>query len=193
MKPIGVILAGGRSSRMGGGDKGLLTLNGVSMLGRVLTILQPQTEAVLINSNSDPMLFTEFGAPVLADCVPGYLGPLAGLLTGMMWARQYHPHATHLLSAPCDSPCLPDDLAVRLARGLADGGEIAIARDAERIHPTLGLWPVALADRLADDLVGHDMRRVRAWLAQFVVREIPFDAACLRNINTHDELAALAG
>jgi molybdopterin-guanine dinucleotide biosynthesis protein A len=192
MKPVGVVLAGGRSSRMGGGDKGLLKLNGVSMLERILAIVQPQTEAVLINSNSDPMKFEEFDAPVLADCVPGYLGPLAGLLTGMMWARQYHPRATHLLSAPCDSPYLPGDLAARLAKGLA-GGEIAIARDSERLHPTLGLWPIAFADRLAEDLVCRDMRRVRAWLAQFPVREIMFDAACLQNINTHDDFAALSG
>lgn len=190
MKPVGVILAGGRSSRMGGGNKGLLKLDGVSMLGRILTILEPQTEAVLINSNSDSALFAEFDAPVLADCVPGYLGPLAGLLTGMMWARQTHPDATHLLSAPCDSPYLPADLAMRLAKGLAGGGEIAVARDAERVHPTLGLWPIALADRLADDLICRDIRRVRAWLASFAVQEIMFDAASLQNINTQDDLAA---
>jgi molybdopterin-guanine dinucleotide biosynthesis protein A len=193
MKPVGVILAGGRSSRMGGGDKGLLQLHGVSMVERVLTILRPQTEAVLINSNSDPILFEQFDSPVLADCVPGYRGPLAGLLTGMMWARQHHSHATHILSAPCDSPCLPADLAVRLAEGLDGGGEIAIARDCERIHPTLGLWPIVLADRLAEDLVCRDMRRVRAWLAPFAVREVLFDAACLQNINTRDDLVALGG
>ena len=193
MKPVGVILAGGRSSRMGGGDKALLRLDGVSMLKRILAILQPQTEAVLINSNGDPALFEGFGAPVLADCVPGYLGPLAGLLTGMRWARQNHPYATHLLSAPCDSPYLPVDLAARLTKGLDGGGEIAIARDAERVHPTLGLWPIALADQLADDLVCHGVRRMRTWLAPFAVREIPFDAASLQNINTQDDLAALAG
>src|SRR5690349_8780704 len=100
MKPAGVILAGGHSSRLGGGHKGLLALDGISMLERVLAIMTPQTEAVLINSNGDPVLFETFGTPVLADFVPGHQGPLAGLLTGMLWARQYYPHATHLLSAP---------------------------------------------------------------------------------------------
>jgi molybdopterin-guanine dinucleotide biosynthesis protein A len=190
VKPAGVILAGGRSSRMGGGHKGLLTLDGVSMLGRVLSIVTPQTEAVLINSNSDPALFETFRATVLADCVPGHLGPLSGLLTAMLWARQYHPRATHLLSAPCDTPYLPTDLAARLTNSLAGGDEIAIARDVGQVHPTLGLWPVALAERLATDLVCHGMRRMRAWLAQFIVREVHFDAACLKNINTPEDLAA---
>lgn len=191
MKPVCVILAGGRSSRMGGGDKGLLPLNGIPMIEHVLAVIEPQADAVLINSNGDPALFGKFGVPVLADCVPGYQGPLAGLLTGMEWARQYHPRATHLLSAPCDCPCLPADLAARLATGLAGGGEIAIARDAERLHPTVGLWPVALAERLATDLVSHRTRRMQTWLAQFSVREVPFDPACLRNINTPQDLAAL--
>jgi len=191
MKPVGVILAGGRSSRMGGGHKGLMMLQGVSMLGRVLTTLKPQTEAVLISSNGEPALFAEFDAPVLADSVPGYQGPLAGLLTGMLWARHHYPCATHLLSAPCDSPYLPRDLAARLANGLVGGAEIAVARDAQRIHPTLGLWPVTLAERLATDLNCRGVRRMQAWLAQFAVNAVAFDAACLKNINTPDDLVTV--
>ena len=190
MKPVGVILAGGRSSRMGGGQKGLMLLDGVPMLGRVLTTLKPQTEAVLISSNGEPALFAEFDAPVLADSVPGYQGPLAGLLTGMLWARQHHPRATHLVSAPCDCPYLPPDLCARLTKGLSDGGEIAVARDAQRVHPTLGLWPIALTDRLTNALVCQGLRRMQTWLAQFSVREVEFDATYLRNINTPDDLGA---
>jgi molybdopterin-guanine dinucleotide biosynthesis protein A len=174
---------------MGGGHKGLLPLNGVPMLEQVLAAVKPQTDAILLNSNDDPALFAQFGAPILADCVPGYQGPLAGLLTGMLWARQHYGHATRLLSVPCDCPYLPADLAARLANALTGDGEIAVARDSERLHPTLGLWPVALADRLAADLLTHGIRRMQGWLGQFAVREVVFDAACLRNINTPRDLA----
>ena len=187
MKLVGVVLAGGRSARMGGGHKGLMLLDGAPMLAHVLAALTPQADAMLINSNGDPRLFEAFGLPVLADCVAGYHGPLAGLLTGMLWARQHHPNATHLLSAPCDVPYLPPDLARRLADSLMNGAEIAIARDSDRIHPTLGLWPVSLAERLTLDLVNHGTRAMRSWLANFPVQEIIFDAACLRNVNTPED------
>ena len=192
MKPVGVILAGGRSSRMGGGHKGLLAVNGMPMLTRVLAAITPQVDAVLINSNSDPLLFEPYGLPVLADCVPGFQGPLAGLLTGMRWARRHYPRATHLLSVPCDCPCLPGDLAARLADAITGSGrDIAIARDKERLHPTLGLWPVALVECLAIDLERHGVRGMQAWLRQFAVREVFFDPGDLRNINTPEDLAAL--
>ncbi len=191
MKLVGVVLAGGRSSRMGGGHKGLLLLDGTPMLAHVLTALAPQVDAMLINSNGNPRLFEAFGLPTLADCVAGYQGPLAGLLTGMLWVRQHHPAATHLLSAPCDVPYLPPDLASRLAESLANGAQIAIARDHDRIHPTVGLWPVSLAEQLALHLVGHGVRAMRSWLANFLVQEALFDAACLRNVNTPEDLAAL--
>jgi molybdopterin-guanine dinucleotide biosynthesis protein A len=190
MKLVGVVLAGGRSSRMGGGHKGLLLLDGAPMLAHVLAALTPQVDAVLINSNGDPRLFEAFGPPVLADCVEGHQGPLAGLLTGMLWARQHHPTATHLLSAPCDVPYLPSDLAARLAEGLPNGTQVAIARDHDRIHPTVGLWPVSLAEQLALDL-RQGMRAMRSWLANVPAREAVFDAACLRNINTLEDLITL--
>jgi molybdopterin-guanine dinucleotide biosynthesis protein A len=192
MKPVCVVIAGGRSSRMGGGQKGLLPLGGMPMLAHVLAAVTPQVHAILINSNANPQLFEPYRLPVLADSAPGQLGPLAGLLTGMLWARQNHPSTTHLLSAPCDSPCLPSDLVARLTGALTKSGKaIAIARDKERLHPTLGLWPVALAERLADDLVRHDMRGMQAWLRQFAVQEVFFDPDDLRNINTPEDLAAL--
>jgi molybdopterin-guanine dinucleotide biosynthesis protein A len=176
---------------MGGGHKGLLAVDGVPMLTRVLAAVSPQVGAMLINSNADPLLFEAYGLPVLADNLPGYQGPLAGLLTGMQWARQCHPRARHLLSVPCDSPYLPCDLVTRLADALATGdSDIAIARDEDHRHPTLGLWPVALADRLAMDLDRHGVRGMQAWLNKFAMREVFFDAGDLRNINTPEDLAA---
>ena len=180
-----VILAGGRSSRMGGGDKCLLPLAGKSMLAHVLERVSPQASAILINSNSPPELFAGFGWPVLPDLVAGFQGPLTGLLTGMTWAAR--TGATHVLSVACDTPFLPLDLVQRLGADLADG-DIAIARDEARSHPVIGLWPTALAPRLARDMGQNGIRGVHQWLRGQPVREVSFDAAHFRNINTRDDL-----
>jgi molybdopterin-guanine dinucleotide biosynthesis protein A len=187
-----VILAGGRSSRMGGGDKCLLPLNGKPLLAHVLDRVSHQTTAILINSNSPADLFASFAWPVLPDVMAGFQGPLAGLLTGMTWARQSHPGASHILSVACDTPFLPPDLLQRLADGLA-ATDIAIARDQERAHPVIGLWPVALADQLDRDMKMHDVRGMFQWLRGLPVHEVTFDAAHFSNLNTRDELRHAAG
>lgn len=192
MKPPCVILAGGRSRRMGGGDKCLLPLNGKPIMAHVLDRVSPQVAAVLINSNSPADLFAPFGWPVLPDVMTGFQGPLAGLLTGMRWAGQSHPSATHILSVACDTPFLPPDLAQRLGDGLA-ATDIAIARDQDRAHPVIGLWPVALADQLMRDMAEHGVRGVHHWLRGQTTREITFDAAQFQNLNTRDDLQHAAG
>jgi molybdopterin-guanine dinucleotide biosynthesis protein A len=192
MKPPCVILAGGRSSRMGGGDKCLLPLDGKPILAHVLDRVAPQAAAILINSNSPADLFAAFAWPVLPDVITGFQGPLAGLLTGMTWARQLHPGATHILSTACDTPFLPHDLSQRLADGLG-ATDIAIARDQDRAHPVIGLWPVALGDQLAQDMAMHDVRGMFQWLRGLPVREVTFDAAHFRNLNTRDELRQVTG
>lgn len=183
MKPSCVVLAGGRSSRMGGGDKCLLPLDGKPMLTHVLDRVSPQARAVLINSNSPPELFAEFGWPVLPDTIAGFQGPLAGLLTGMIWAAQ--AGETHILSVPCDTPFLPHDLAERLGDGPSG---IAIACDGERRHPVIGLWPTSLADQLAQDMMNPDIRGVHQWLRGLHVRDVVFGAPHFRNLNTRDDL-----
>src|SRR5215216_36271 len=106
--PAAVVLAGGRSSRMGGGDKSLVRLGGRPLIAHVLDRLTRQASAVAISANGDPARFAEFGLPVLPDTVPGYLGPLAGLLAGMQWAQSLG--ATHILSMPTDTPFFPENL-----------------------------------------------------------------------------------
>ena len=185
MKAPCVILAGGRSSRMGGGDKCLLPLDGKPMLAHVLERVSPQTSVILINSNSPPELFAGFGWPVLPDTLAGFQGPLAGLLTGMAWAAQ--SGATHVLSVACDTPFLPPDLSQRLGAALTRG-DIAIARDEARSHPVIGLWPTALAPRLARDMEQNGIRGVHQWLRGLPVQEITFEAAHFRNLNTREDL-----
>jgi molybdopterin-guanine dinucleotide biosynthesis protein A len=183
-----LILAGGRSSRMGGGDKCLMLLQGRPLLSHVLEKIAPHVSHALISSNSDPLLFQSFGLPVRPDTVPNRPGPLAGLLTGLLWAQELG--AGHLITVPCDTPLLPHDLVRRLEEDLRrSGAEIAVARDPAQIHPVIGLWPVYLAARLADDMK-NGARSVHRWLAQFKVCESTFAASHFSNLNTPAELRA---
>jgi len=183
-----LILAGGRSSRMGGGDKALMPLYGRPLLSHVLDRIRPQASCLLINSNSDPSLFRDFGLPVRFDILPDRPGPLAGILTGLIWAKEQG--ATHLLTAPCDTPFLPHDLIERLSADLrSSSAEIAVARDLEQIHPVIALWPVRLAARLASDLEAGT-RSVYRWLKQFDTRETQFAASHFSNLNTPADILA---
>lgn len=189
MRPPAVILAGGRSSRMGGGDKCLLPIAGKSLIAHILERLAPQTRDILINTNSDPAPFLKFGLPVLPDAVPGFQGPLAGLLTGMRWSRRRHPRAAHLLCAASDVPFLPADLVEALSQALTrQNADIAIANCPQGTHPTIGLWPVDLADRLEQDLMQTPIRSMHRWLDQFRVAHATFASEALANINTPAEL-----
>lgn len=146
-----VILAGGRSTRMGGRNKALLHLGGETLLARVIARLQGQCAPIAINANGDPVLFAEYGLPVLPDTIPGFPGPLAGVLAGMEWAAGLGAPA--VVSVSVDTPFLPRDLVHRLREAAGRQG-IAVAASADdsgrmRDHPTCALWPVALRDDLA--------------------------------------------
>lgn len=165
------ILAGGRSLRMGGGDKCMLMLGASTILAHVIANLRRQTGTILLNSNSDAELFSEMGLTVRADALPGHLGPLAGIHTAMLWAQEIG--ATSVLTVPADTPFLPPDLMARLIKAGA-GRHIAIATCGEDVHPTIGLWPVALAGRLHRDLT-RGIRRLRTWLDQMSFKAAAFE------------------
>ncbi|HJT44153.1 MAG TPA: molybdenum cofactor guanylyltransferase MobA [Rhizomicrobium sp.] len=191
MRPPAVVLAGGRSSRMGGGDKCLLPVNGKSLIAHILAAVTPQTSDVLINTNSDPAPFLKFGLPVLPDVIAGFQGPLAGLLTGMLWSRRRHPRQVHLLSVASDVPFLPRDLVTRLSQSLVDqNADLAIARCCKTTHPIIGLWPVDLAERLEHDLMETPIRSVHEWIGGFRIAYADFPSETLANINTPAELQA---
>jgi len=191
MNAAAVILAGGRSSRMGGGDKCLLPLGGKPLIAHVLAALDSQAGDILINTNSDPELFVKFGRPVQSDVIPGFQGPLAGLLTGMIWSRRNHPRNPYLLSVAGDVPFLPGDLVSRLMTRLVDQrADIAIATCPQGSHPTIGLWPVDLASRLKRDLMETNSRSMMGWIANFRVAQADFPSQALVNINTPAELIA---
>lgn len=192
-QPAGVILAGGLSSRMGGGDKGLLTLGGAPLLALVRDRLAPQVAEVALNANGDPSRFERFGLPVVADSVADFPGPLAGVLAGMDWAAE-RGHS-HIVTAAADTPFFPCDLVPRLMLA-AEAQPIALAAtpDPKRglaRHPTFGLWPVALRDDLRGAL-RDGVRKVVAWtdrhgtaMAEFEAE--PFDP--FFNVNTPEDMA----
>jgi molybdenum cofactor guanylyltransferase len=169
-KTVGLLLAGGRSSRMAtaftggaGGDKGLLDLDGQPMIAHVIKRLAPQVGQMVINANGDAQRFAPFGLPVVADSIGGYAGPLAGILAGLQWAKTNAPQATHVASVSTDAPFVPADLVERLYTGLAKHtGAIALASSGGDLHPVIGLWPVALADDL-EAALQSGTRKVLAW------------------------------
>lgn len=159
----GVLLAGGQSRRMGGGDKGLRELAGRPMLAHVIERLRPQVDRLVLNANGDPTRFAPFGLPVVGDTVEGFVGPLAGVLAGMRWSRAHAPAARYICSVSTDAPFLPADLVSRLAAALAARPmAIALARSGGELHPVIGLWPVALADDLETELAAG-VRKVLRW------------------------------
>jgi molybdenum cofactor guanylyltransferase len=173
----GVILAGGLSRRMGGGDKGLLELAGRPMLGHVICRLKPQVSAMVINANGDPGRFAPLGLPVVPDTIGGFVGPLAGVLAGMRWSAANAPDARWIVTAAGDAPLLPSDLVARLMHAVESRpGAIALAQSHGELHPVIGLWPVALAEDLEDQL-GAGVRKVLHWTDRHGTVAVPFQPA----------------
>ena len=173
----GVLLAGGQSRRMGGGDKGLLSLAGKPMLGHVICRLTPQVGTIIINANGNPKRFASFGLPVVADTIGGFVGPLAGVLAGMRWSAANAPAAQWIVTAAGDAPLLPRDLVSQL-RAAIDGRprSIALAQSNGELHPVIGLWPVALADDLEKQLHAG-VRKVLHWTDRHGTVPVPFPPA----------------
>jgi molybdenum cofactor guanylyltransferase len=175
---MGLLLAGGRSMRMGGGDKCLRALAGRPLLAHVIARLRPQVGGLLLNANGDPARFAAFGLPVVGDSPPDYAGPLAGILAGLEWTQRAAPERSLLLSAPTDAPFLPRDLVARLrAVRAAAGADIAMAASGGRTHPVVGLWPVALAGALRRAVVEEGLRKVDLWTARYRVATVDFPIA----------------
>ncbi|MDR3375537.1 MAG: molybdenum cofactor guanylyltransferase MobA [Ancalomicrobiaceae bacterium] len=189
---LGVILAGGQSLRLGGGDKGLRLLAGRTLIDHVAERLKPQVWRLILNANGDPARFAGLPFPVVADTLPDQPGPLAGLLAGLRYAATATPAVSHVLTAAADTPFLPTDLAERFAAALdRTGAEIALATSASGVHPVVALVPVGVADRLEADLVSGAARRVLGWLRQSAVAEVAFSGEPdpFFNINTPEDLA----
>ncbi len=182
MTTVGFVLAGGRASRMGGGDKPLLALGGGTVLDAVLARVRAQVAAVAIGANGDAARFARFGLPVVADGAAG-AGPLAGVLAGLAWAEAVG--AGGLLTVPGDTPFLPRDLVARL------GAAPAWASSDGAVHPLVAVWPVAARGALEAWLREGRSLRVRAFGGAIGMRDVPFADAgdAFLNINTPEDLS----
>lgn len=192
MKIAGVLLAGGQSQRMGGGDKSLRLLAGRPILAHVIERTRPQVEALVLNANGDPARFARFELPIVADEISGFAGPLAGVLAGLDWAAAKVPGVTHVASFATDAPFLPRDLVPAFREAMRVGiYDLACAASDGRTHPVFGLWPIGLRDELRTALE-KGLRKVDQWTAGYRLVEVEFPAAPVDpffNANRPEDLA----
>lgn len=190
---LGLVLAGGLARRMGGGDKSLLQIGGETILDRVLAQLSPQCSRVILNANGDPNRFARFSLPVVADDIPDFAGPLAGILAGLDWAAAHAYGVEWVASVPGDCPFLPRDLVTRLHAARQEAGlPLACARSGEWRHPVVGLWPVALRDELRRALTEEGLHKIEVWTGRYGVAlaewpDRPVDP--FFNVNRPEDLA----
>jgi molybdopterin-guanine dinucleotide biosynthesis protein A len=164
---VGLILAGGLARRMGGGDKPLTQIGNQSILARVIERMRPQCTSLLLNANGDPSRFADTGLPVVADDVPDFAGPLAGILAGLEWTAVNAPDIGTVVSVPGDCPFLPRDLVSHLHQVRRESGlPLACARSGDWRHPVVGLWPVALRADLRRALTEEGLRKIELWTAR---------------------------
>ena len=194
---VGVILAGGRSQRMGGGDKCLRLLAGQPILAHVIAQFAPQVSQLVISANDDPERFADFGLPVIGDVVADHAGPLAGVHAGLDWTRGHRPEASLIATVAADSPFFPHDLVLRLAaKREEENGSLAVARSTDGLHPVFGLWALTLEDTLLRALRDGE-RKVADWVASQGGVAVDFPPLMLAgrtvdpffNINQPDDLA----
>ena len=191
---LGLVLAGGLARRMGGGDKPLTRIGGATILTRVLERLKPQCTRVVLNANGDPARFADTGLPVIPDDVPGFAGPLAGILAGLDWAATHVPDVAYVASVPGDCPFLPRDVVARLHQARdASAQPLACARSGEWRHPVVGVWPVALRADLRHALTKEDLRKIELWTARHGIALANWPAEPVDpffNVNTPEDAAA---
>ncbi|MCP3405844.1 molybdenum cofactor guanylyltransferase MobA [Bradyrhizobium sp. CCGB01] len=189
----GVLLAGGLARRMGGGDKPMRTIGGRTILERVIARLSPQCSGLILNANGDPARFAPFGLQVVADEVPGFPGPLAGILAALDWTAANRPDIEWVLSAAGDCPFLPRDLVARLHEARErENAQLAVAASGDQSHPVIGLWRVGLRNELRHALVVEDLRKIDRWTARYPLATVTWPAEPLDpffNANTVEDIA----
>lgn len=194
----GVVLAGGLSRRMGGGEKALMPLGGRALVQHVATRVAPQVDALVVNANGDPARFAALGLPVVADESTDFPGPLAGVLAALHWFARAQPQTWAVVSVTADAPFVPEDLVVRLQEALVaqPDARVAVAQSRERRHHVTGLWRMEAATEIAAALARGD-RKVEMMVDRLGAVAVPFSDLQIGgeavdpffNINTPEELA----
>jgi molybdopterin-guanine dinucleotide biosynthesis protein A len=193
IETFGLVLAGGLARRMGGGDKALIRIGRETILQRTLARLTPQVDGVVLNANGDPARFAAFGLPVVADSVPDFAGPLAGILAGLDWVAANRTDIDWVVSVPGDCPFLPRDLVARLhaARSTEDK-PLACAHSGDWRHPVVGLWQVVLREDLRHAVTVEDLRKIEVWTARHGVALADWPTEPVDpffNVNTPEDVA----
>jgi molybdenum cofactor guanylyltransferase len=167
---IGLLLAGGQSSRMGGGDKPLLQIGHVPILDRIIDRMKDQCSELLLNANGDPERFANYDMIIIRDDIDGFKGPLAGILAGMDWTARNRPEIGWIASIATDTPFIPRTLVGSLHdQILRSGSRLACAGSGGWTHPVIGLWPVMLREDLRQALTQEGLRKIDAWTARYGV------------------------
>ena len=193
-RTLGLVLAGGLARRMGGGDKPLLEINGETILSRALSRFRPQCTGIVINANGDPKRFSALNDPVVADSVPDFAGPLAGVLAGLDWAAKNAPGIEWIVTVPGDCPFLPRDLVAKLhAVRQASNAPLACAKTGGRMHPVAGVFPLSLRENLRAALTEEKLHKVGVWVGRHSAAsaawpDTPVDP--FFNVNTPEDRAA---
>ena len=188
---IGFIIAGGRSSRMGGTHKCLLELNGVTILERIKTRTQDQLSELVLNANDAEPELKATGLPVISDILPGYLGPLAGLHACMDFARHKTPSDTWIATFASDAPFVPCDLVAKLMEAVSNDVDAVVATSAGQTHPLSGLWRLDCVDQLKNIMMNDEIRAMRHWIGQIRTAEVSFSESPFDpffNINDRQDL-----
>jgi molybdenum cofactor guanylyltransferase len=183
-----IILSGGLATRMGGADKGLVTLQQKPLIEHVIERLTPQVDEILINANREIAQYQTFTYPVLQDAHSNFIGPLAGFSLGLQHAKH-----DYLLTVPCDSPLLPHDLAQRLLNALIKNNcDIAVASSDGNAHPVFCLCKKSVLPSLTAYLKAGE-RRVSSWQKSLAYTEVDFSdcSDAFINLNTFEDVAAL--
>ncbi len=185
----GLILAGGRATRLGGGDKALIMLDHRSLLEHCRARLAPQVARLLLSANGDPGRFAHYNLPVLADPIGDHWGPLAGILAGLEHLAAQRAEISLMATVPTDCPFLPLDLVARLSAARhSESAEIAMAESDGQLQPVVALWPVALAGPLRRALLGG-LRKVDQFARSYRLARVVWPEQVFFNINTPDDLA----
>ena len=181
----GAILAGGQARRMGGADKGLMTLHGKPLITYVIDILTPQVGTLIINANRNIDQYSALGYPIIQDAVLGQAGPLAGIASALRAAK-----TDYVLVVPCDSPYLPHDLAARLAAALTqEHAEVAVAHDGTRMQPVVALLQCDLAEDILQSIQrGHN--KTERWMTsrRLALADFSDQPQAFKNINTPEDM-----
>ncbi|MEL0106046.1 MAG: molybdenum cofactor guanylyltransferase MobA [Rhodospirillaceae bacterium] len=194
MPPVlGILLAGGQSRRMGGGDKFFQKLGGHTILEHVIQNAQLQVDQLIINANGDPARFDSYQLTVVPDSLEGHQGPLAGVLTGLEWASAHMPDAEWIVTFAADAPFFPKQLVNDLKNAVRDNAaDIACASSGGRTHPVFAIWPVRLKDDLDHALRIEEIRKIDRWTGRYAVAHIDYPLEPMDpffNVNRPEDLA----